>query len=109
MTLAALEYFADDYSGEVRRTPGVLSSALVKDCLRHGMVGIDGKYTKAIAERGKDEKAFWRRELGVPNITAKRAPGSACLFRQNSGCNADSITSVYSNPMIFLRSTPWRS
>lgn len=32
----AREYFADDYPGDVRRTPGVLSSALVKDCLRHG-------------------------------------------------------------------------
>ena len=31
------------------------------------------------------------------------------LRRQSSGFNADSNVSVYSKPMTFVRSTPWRS
>ena len=113
------EYFADEYSARVTRTPDALASALVK--IAYGIFQADGALVEAMAAGSDKEKAALQRErtrlcslalMGISNIDAGQSlaltggdgAGSAAIMRwdlENPWARVYELSSTH--PLTALR------
>ena len=74
------EFYADHFSADTTRTPGHLSSALIK--IAYGMVRADGEYQETIKNNSAEDKKWRKREhqlggaislLGISNLRSSQS------------------------------------